>query len=157
MKDIECYKKAVILLKVLNTTNVDTPSILLFTFKKHSFIHFKQWLLNIEKALVIPPSLIAGMYCVLCITSFVTYIKLDSESSSTFERSGARVQVLSPESVKLFNPEGSHGVIASKSQTILLAHIHQARVNMQSKLERGKEYRRLIISFSLFFHILSPI
>lgn len=59
-----------------------------------------------------------------------TYMKLDSEASATLQGCCGGVQVLAPEGIKLFYPQGAHCIIASMQHVVFLAHRYQVFIHM---------------------------
>lgn len=76
-------------------------------------------------------------------------VKLDSELSSTFQRRGERIQVLTPEGKEFLNTQAAQRVVAGVANAILLAHGHHFVVHMQGILWGAKERGAIRSSVSL--------
>lgn len=65
-------------------------------------------------------------------------VKLHSELSSTFQRRGERIQVLTPEGEEFLNAQAAQRVVAGVADSVLLADRHHFVVHVQGVLWRAK-------------------
>lgn len=74
----------------------------------------------------------------ILLTALADLVKLHSELSSTFQRCGERIQVLTPEGKEFLNAQAAQRVVAGVANAVLLAHGHHFVVHVQGVLLGGK-------------------